>query len=154
MTRFQLARLPRWLRDFIPLLLWLGLIFWLSSQSVLIEIENPVEDRLFYKSSHVIAYAALAWLWWRALSPARSTDWPVLLASFGLAALYGITDEIHQLYVPGRHGRVSDVLFDASGALLMILLLRRIRWLRIFPESLTFFSKKDEGKPSRIVSSQ
>lgn len=154
MTQFSITQLPRWLRDIGPLLFWMGLIFWLSSQSVLVEFEDPVEDKLFFKSAHLIAYAILAWLWWRALSKARRTAWPVLFAAFGLATLYGITDEIHQLFVPGRHGRVSDILFDAGGALLMILLIRRIHWLRIFPETLIFFSKKGEGKSSRIVSSQ
>lgn len=36
---FKLATLPRWLRDFAPLFFWMALIFALSSQSVLVEIE-------------------------------------------------------------------------------------------------------------------
>jgi VanZ family protein len=56
--------------------------------------------------------------------------------AFVLTTLYGITDEIHQLYVPGRHGQPADVLFDAAGALAMILLIRRIAWLRTMPEAL------------------
>jgi VanZ family protein len=130
------AALPRWIRDFVPLVIWMALIFLLSSRSTLLEIESQVGERLVFKSSHIVAYAVLTWLCWRALSSPRHTDWPLLATVFALAVLYGISDEFHQLFVPGRHGRLADVFFDAGGALLMILLLRWLAWLRRFPESL------------------
>ena len=136
MIGLKIISLPRWLRDFAPLLFWMTLIFWLSDQSTLLEIENDAGEKTVYKSAHILTYAFLAWLWWRALSPQRKATWPLLGAAFGLATLYGISDEIHQLYVPGRHGRFADVLFDASGALAMVLLLRWFAWLRTFPENL------------------
>ncbi len=37
-------------------------------------------------------------------------------AAFFTAALYAVSDEIHQLFVSGRSGQVSDVLLDAGGA--------------------------------------
>lgn len=56
---------------------------------------------------------------------------PVLSAGFCL--LYAASDELHQRFVPGRCGRLSDVLLDFAGvltgvalALLLRLLLRRI----------------------------
>lgn len=39
-------------------------------------------------------------------------------AAFAGAVLYAASDEIHQLFVPGRCGLVKDVLIDAAGALL------------------------------------
>ncbi len=141
----QLSRLPRWLSDFLPLFLWMALIFWLSSRSVLVEIEQEATEKLFYKTAHIFAYAVLAWLWWRALAPQRQITWAVLLGAFALATLYGISDEIHQLFVPGRHGRMADVLFDTSGALAMILLIRRIKWLRASP---TIFLQSSERPES------
>lgn len=36
----------------------------------------------------------------------------------GAAAVYAATDEIHQLFVPGRAGRFSDVCIDGAGAVL------------------------------------
>ncbi len=131
LTQFRNLQPWRWFYDILPLILYMGLIFWLSSQSVLVEVEDPASEKLFYKSAHVIAYAGMAWLWWRALSRERARNWPLLLTAFALATLYGISDEIHQLFVPGRHGRVTDVLFDAAGALLMILLIRRLRWFNL-----------------------
>jgi VanZ family protein len=116
--------LPRWLRDIAPLILWMALIFILSSRSTLVEIESGTGEKLFNKSAHVIVYGILAWLWWRALTAQRQITWPILFTALTLTVLYGISDEFHQSFVPGRHGRVSDVLFDASGALAMILLIR------------------------------
>ena len=151
MKFYRIADLPRWLRDVGPLLLVMSGIYWLSSRSVLVVVEGPVREKLFFKSAHLIAYAMLAWCWWRALAPQHKTRWPVLLAALGLTILYGVSDEIHQLFVPGRHGQVADVLFDAAGALLMILLIRHLTWLRAFPEGRHL--SKNEGKSTEIVSS-
>jgi VanZ family protein len=127
-------RLPRWVRDILPLFFWMGLIFFLSNQPRLIVIEDEVSEKLVYKLAHVLAYAVLAWLWWRALSPNRQATWPVLGMAVGLATLYGVSDEYHQLFVPGRHAHIADVLFDLAGALAMALLLRCFQWPRLFPE--------------------
>ena len=40
-----------------------------------------------------------------------------LLIPWGIAALYAVTDEFHQLFVPGRSGQFSDVVLDSAGAL-------------------------------------
>ena len=148
MVKYQIGDWPRLLRDIVPLIVWMALIFLLSSQSRLIEIEGAGQERLFFKSAHIIAYATLAWLWWRALSPRRRVTWPVLFAALALTVLYGISDEIHQLFVPGRHGRLPDVLFDTGGALFMILLLRRVEWLRVFPENVPIWFGPNKAKSS------
>ena len=107
----------------------------LSAQPVLIDIESEAGEKTLYKTAHVVVYAMLAWLWWRALAPQRQVTWPVLAMAFMLTVLYGISDEVHQLFVPGRYGRVADVLFDISGALAMILILRWLKSLRSLPET-------------------
>ncbi len=123
--------LPRWLRDFVPLVLWMALIFAFSNQSRLIDIQDDTGEKFFYKIAHFIAYAALAWLWWRVLAPQRQTSWPVLSIALTLTVLYAISDEVHQWFVPGRHAAFYDVLFDTSGALAMILLIRYSGYLRL-----------------------
>ena len=40
-----------------------------------------------------------------------------LLLPWLLASAYAATDEIHQLFVPGRSGQMSDVILDSAGAL-------------------------------------
>ena len=136
MRKFYTVIWSRWVRDFVPLVACMALIFALSHQSVLVEIEHAVGEKVFYKTAHIVVYAILTWLWWRALSPQREVSWPVLTTALSLTVLYGISDEIHQLFIPGRHGRIADVLFDASGALAMILLLRQYKWLRRIPEAI------------------
>ena len=43
-----------------------------------------------------------------------------------IAAGYGVIDEIHQLYVPGRSFDWMDIAADALGALVAIVVLRRL----------------------------
>lgn len=45
----------------------------------------------------------------------------IMLLAWGLTVCYAATDEIHQLFVPGRAGRVTDVCIDGAGALAGIL---------------------------------
>jgi VanZ family protein len=136
MMWLKIEQLPRWLRDGAPLLAWMSVIFILSAQPALIDLQNDIDEKVLYKSAHILAYAILAWLWWRWLAPARRLNWSVLLTAFALATLYGVSDEFHQVFVPGRHSRLADVFFDAAGALAMILLIRRVSWLRTLPDSL------------------
>jgi VanZ family protein len=133
LSQFYLSRLPRWLRDFVPLILWMALIFWFSSQSVLVDIESDANEKLIYKTAHITVYAVLAWLWWRALAARREVSWSILLLALLFTVLYGISDEIHQLFVPGRHGQIADIFFDTGGALVMILLIRRVKRVRDLP---------------------
>jgi VanZ family protein len=95
---------------------WAGLIFYLSSQP---SIETPAlfpgQDKLF----HLIAFGILGFL---AMGTRQASQqgyptrqvWQVVFA----VMLYGILDEVHQYFVPGRHADVYDVLADASGGLL------------------------------------
>lgn len=72
------------------------------------------------KAAHMTEYAILGMLglWtfrsWRL--PQKRAAWFALLCS----ALYAATDEFHQLFVPGRSGQITDVLFDTTGACLGI----------------------------------
>lgn len=44
------------------------------------------------------------------------------LMSLGICLLYAISDEVHQLFVPGRSGQISDVFVDFTGSILGVLL--------------------------------
>jgi len=118
--------LSRLWRDFLPLMACMLLIFLLSSRSRLIDIEEPFLSTLFYKSAHVTIYTILMGLWWRALSPTRLVTWSILGQAYISTILYAISDEIHQSFVPGRHAHFADIMFDAAGALIALII---IRWL-------------------------
>ena len=70
---------------------------------------------LVRKGAHMTEYAVLALLSFYALR-AHIERGGALLWSFGIAVLYAISDEIHQLFVPGRTGSPRDVIIDALGA--------------------------------------
>ena len=59
---------------------------------------------------------------------------PSLGGAFVLSLLYAISDELHQTFVPGRSGRLTDVGFDSLGALLALGLVwwfSNQRWARV-----------------------
>jgi VanZ family protein len=72
-------------------------------------------DVLLRKLAHVTIYALL----WIAL--VRATDWRRPVAATVVALLYAVSDEIHQSFVPGRHGAPLDVAIDAAGCALAAL---------------------------------
>ena len=114
---FRLHHLPRWLRDIVPLVLWLGLIFFLSHQPTLLDVEEELGSlgqKLLYKSAHVLAYAVLAWLWWRALSPGRQLTPAHLWAAFILTTLYGVSDEIQIAQDPSLDANGNGVLDECE----------------------------------------
>jgi len=41
----------------------------------------------------------------------------LILTAITIAIIYAISDEVHQLFVPGRSGTISDVLIDLIGIL-------------------------------------
>ena len=90
---------------------------------------------ILHNGAHVVAYAALAFAWWAALSTRGRTlraGWVV-----GLTILYGAADEWHQSFVPGRSCSWVDVVSDGLGATLMAQYLRwRLRWDRAAARSL------------------
>jgi VanZ family protein len=99
----------------LPLLLVVGLIWFLSSQSTL---PQPKGILGFDKFQHLFAYLVLAvalGLWF----PSRHWQFHrlrTLLLIVLITSAYGAADEIHQYYVPGRDCNVWDWLADAIGA--------------------------------------
>lgn len=102
-----------------PLVL-MGLIFFLSAQPEL-STDLGVVDLVLRKAAHIVAFGALALLWWWALRPLGGAALP-LAATIALA--YAISDEYHQTFVDGRSGSPLDVAIDAVGILVAAALIR------------------------------
>ncbi len=116
---------PAWLK-WSALIVWMSLIFFFSHQSALPGPYNGLLDLVFKKSAHATAYAVLMFLWHQALKTTGLRGVKNLALALLLTLLYAISDEWHQTFVPGRNGQLADVLVDLSGALLALILLRRI----------------------------
>ncbi|NMH71687.1 VanZ family protein [Bacillus sp. RO2] len=133
---------------------WMALIFFLSSQQgeqsadlsggitewvnevveqVMPAAEFKMEEISFFvrKNAHFLAYMLLAILSFNAVRRSGGRGWRSMGAAFIISLLYAISDEVHQLFVPGRSGQVSDVLLDSIGALVGIVLYAGISHLLV-----------------------
>lgn len=115
---------------------WMAVIFTLSHQPAAVSsgqsgvivghlqqampgVSTAILTFLVRKSAHIIAYFILGILMYRALR-INIRRWRTrTVASFALlsCSLYAVTDEIHQLFVPGRSGELRDVMIDSIAAL-------------------------------------
>lgn len=72
-------------------------------------------DHSVRKTAHAAEYAVLGMLLVGALYQREEKNRRIAFLSWGIGTVYAATDEIHQLFVPGRSGQLSDVLLDSSG---------------------------------------
>ena len=115
-----LVSLFRWLIPFF----WMALIFYGSSRHRVKVADQFWLNFLFFKTLHVLEYGILFLLWHLPLNkPYRSR-----LAGL-ISVLYGASDEIHQTFVPTRHGAVRDVFIDALGVVMFALIFRPLLFL-------------------------
>jgi len=147
-------RLRLCVKYWLPVLVWMGIIFSASSDigsfehseriigSLMRLVFPQVSDEAVHatvvvirKCAHVGEYAVLAlllWRAWRGKSGQGQAAWRWSKAGFVLAlvALYAASDEIHQAFVPSREASVRDVLLDTLGGAIGLLCLWGVGRLR------------------------
>ena len=109
-------RAPSFQTRWLPAIAWATVIFALSGIPTL-TTGLGFWDVVLRKLAHATEYAILAALLLRAMRE---------LPAWALAVVYAVSDELHQHFVPGRAGRPLDVAIDATGALVGVLLARRL----------------------------
>lgn len=125
--------------SWMAVLLWMLGIFMMSAQvaeqsdnlslgiteTLIGTVENSLPDYdfdiywfnfLIRKNAHFITYLVLGVLVMNALYRSGFKGMRIFILSLVICMLYAVSDEVHQLFVPGRGGRVADVLLDSSGA--------------------------------------
>ncbi len=114
MTTDQSRRLRAFLWSWGPVIVYMAVIFAGSSASKLPDLPSGISDKM----AHAGEYAVLGLVLVRALAGRRwlAVPAPRALAAVALAALYGISDEFHQSFVPHRDVEVGDVIADTVGA--------------------------------------
>jgi len=97
-----------------PAIAQMAAIFYASSLPDLSALPGGISDKV----GHFVGYALLGALMLRAMAGARvSGATPnVALWAFLATALYGLTDEGHQLFVQGRTAAFDDLIADTLGA--------------------------------------
>lgn len=142
MPKFQ-----KFLLYWLPLLGWMCVIFTASSDvessrhsSIYFEplvhwlfpamSQTHVEELhyAFRKCCHMMEFAILAVLSWRAIRQPTRNDlrpwrWNEAGLSLAIVLLYAASDELHQVFIPSRTGQISDVVVDVIGGTIGLTLL-------------------------------
>ena len=112
-----MKKINKLINAFAPPILWAGLIFIFSSQSVLPGFEESAFDFIFKKTAHIFVYFVLYLLTKRGTDMTlnkRSNKLNLYLPIF-ICLIYAISDELHQSLVPGRYATLRDVGYDMFG---------------------------------------
>ncbi|MBE6800961.1 MAG: VanZ family protein [Ruminococcaceae bacterium] len=100
-----------------------------------LEQESIIESLQFIvrKTAHFTLYGVLGGLAFLSVITYTSVPFPLRTAiSAAICLLYAISDEIHQIFVPGRSGEIRDVCIDFAGSILAILILVLLsRWKKL-----------------------
>ena len=121
-------------------ILWMILVFWFSSQigddsqvtsgntirKIITFINNDIDklkleeivellQPIVRKLAHFTLYTLGGILIFNLFNSFKLKNREKIGYSLLVGALYAITDEIHQLFVPGRSGMIKDVFIDTLG---------------------------------------
>ena len=102
-----------------PLILICSYIFYQSSQEAVVLSYYGSTNYFLHKLAHVVVYSLVFIFGVRAFQDVTSA------ISFGI--FYGITDELHQLFVPTRTGSVIDILIDTGAILSTFFLIKKFK---------------------------
>lgn len=140
---------------FAATLIWMALIFWFSAQpadtsgemsmgagrfigrlvvrdyqNLSAKNQDDFAKKIEYgvrKTAHAAEYAVLGILIWQIFLAYEKKERRYMISCVLVGAAYAATDEFHQLFVPGRSGRFTDVMIDTCGIIAGVLLSYEIR---------------------------
>ena len=112
----------------------MGIIFLLSAQTakessglsgsfiqtILQWLGVEIEQEVIRTCAHCLEFMGLSLLIFNATYSTWETKFTPLIAFAG-TVFYALTDEIHQIFVPGRAFQISDILVDSTGALIGVI---------------------------------
>jgi VanZ family protein len=111
-----------------PVIAWMAVIFYFSAQPK----GSPSLEHFPAPAGvgHFVGYAVLGFLLYRAFNGGLES-WNRRAAGLAILTgfLYAVSDELHQLFVPGREAEVYDVMVDSGGVIGALLLIRVTRFM-------------------------
>ena len=142
MTRYKNSKILL-IVSWIAVVLWMILIFYLSSQpavdsnklskgvtEVVVEalekivpnadLNNSKFNNVLRKNAHFFNYLILGLLITNALGQSGIDRKRSIVIAFSICIIYSISDELHQIFVPGRGAQIRDVVIDTAGAVVGI----------------------------------
>ncbi|MBE6159679.1 MAG: VanZ family protein [Lactobacillales bacterium] len=90
-----------------------------SDEEILNKFVKPVR-----KLAHFTIYLILGILVYLYIKELQISK--IFIISLLICVLYAVSDEIHQLFIVGRSGRIFDVFVDSLGSLTGILLMKKV----------------------------
>lgn len=108
-------------------IIWMVMIFLLSSRAVFPVHLSTAQYQYVSSLVHIFLYIILTFLIANALTTGKVRFKHALLNALIIAMLYGMLDEWHQSFVPGREARLSDWLLDMVGCLVA----GNLFWLKV-----------------------
>lgn len=122
---------------------WISFIFYMSNQPAVISDQQSgfvidlikamgidigskfgeLTNFAVRKAAHVSEYCVLAFISYNLVRCYTDKKNHARIYCILIVFLYACTDEIHQLFVPGRSGMFRDVLIDTSGAVIAVVVL-------------------------------
>ena len=141
-----MARFPRFVSHYLPLIAWLVFISFASSDDFnagntsriigplilwLFPNTSPetleVVHHITRKIAHFTEYAILGFLAARAFrtSPPLTIKRRWFLICVTLVVIYALLDEYHQSFVPSRTASIVDSMIDMAGGLTALLIVRK-----------------------------
>ncbi|MFW6130431.1 MAG: VanZ family protein [Atribacterota bacterium] len=111
--------MKKFLKYWLPVIVWAGIIFTLSS---IPNLKSGLDqDFTLRKIAHILEYAILTYLLIRAFHSLNFQFGKILIPAI-IGFVYALSDEFHQTFIFGRKGRFEDVVIDSIGILLAGLL--------------------------------
>ena len=127
----MLKKVENLLTYWLPPVLWMVLIFYLSTFERALISEKRILNFLFFKTLHVLEYGLLYFLIFRAFFTLKVAKKKLYIVSFVISLVYAISDELHQTFVPTREGKLRDIFIDLGGISIMYIYIRNnIEFLR------------------------
>ncbi|MSU00233.1 VanZ family protein [Tissierella pigra] len=145
MNKFKITDNYKRILFCLAVIFWMALIFYLSSQPVQqsnglskkitkvvvdtiekivpkAELNPKRVNHILRKNAHFFAYLLLGILVMSMLKIAKVHITKAVILALIICIIYAISDEFHQLFVPGRGAQIKDVIIDTAGAITGIIL--------------------------------
>lgn len=110
----------------LSVIVWAALIFLLSAQRSF-KTDLGMWNLILRKGAHMAEFAVLCLLLWNAIRQTVTVTNAALALASAIALMYAFSDEFHQRFVQGRNGNLLDVAIDATGIIIMSLIIIALR---------------------------